>query len=130
MTGERINKTTEKYIRNAKRDGHEVICAVDIDTSYKNVEGVSGFLNPLLLIQRSPCEELAKLFMRGYLLAKGPLADHDEIHEDYMTAIEEVLPTLKDANEHIQSIKKRIEAERERDRETTRIDANKPKVRE
>lgn len=129
MTG-RTSKTTEKYIRNAKRDGHEVICAVDIDMSYKNVEGVSGFLNPILLIQRSPCEELAKLFMRGYLLAKGPLADEEEIFDDYVTAVEEVLPTLRDANEHIQSVKKRIEAERERVRELTRIDANKPKVRE
>lgn len=129
MTG-RMSKTTEKYIRNAKRDGCEVVCAVDIDMSYKNVEGVSGFLNPFLLIQRSPCEELAKLFMRGYLLAKGPLADLEEINEDYMTAVEEILPTLRDANEHVQSIKAGIEAERERVRELTRIDANKPKVRE
>ena len=129
MTG-RTSKTTDKYIRNAKRDGCEVVCAVDIDTSYKNVEGVSGFLNPFLLIQRSPCEELAKLFMRGYLLAKGPLADLEEISDDYMTAIEEILPTLKDANEHIQSIKARIEAEREKVREFNRIVANKPKVRE
>lgn len=129
MTG-RMSKTTEKYIRNAKRDGCEVVCAVDIDTSYKNVEGVSGFLNPFLLIQRSPCEELAKLFMRGYLLAKGPLADLEEIHDDYMTAVEEILPTLRDANEHVQSIRKRIEAEREKVREFNRIVANKPKVRE
>ena len=129
MTG-RTSKTTEKYIRNAKRDGHEVVCAVDIDMSYKNVEGVSGFLNPFLLIQRSPCEELAKLFMRGYLLAKGPLADHEEILDDYMTAVEEILPTLRDANEHVQNIRKRIEVEREKVRELTRIAANKPKVRE
>lgn len=129
MTG-RMSKTTEKYIRNAKRDGHEVVCAVDIDMSYKNVEGISGFLNPFLLIQRSPCEELAKLFMRGYLLAKGPLADHEEILDDYMTAVEEILPTLRGANEYVQSTKKRIEAEREKVRELTRIAANKPKVRE
>lgn len=129
MTG-KTSKTTEKYIRNAKRDGHEVICAVDIDLSYKNVEGVSGFLNPILLLQRSPCEELAKLFMRGYLLAKGPLVDDEEVFDDYVTALDDVLPTLKDANEHIQSIKKRIEDEKERVRELTRIDANKPKVRE
>lgn len=129
MTG-KTSKTTEKYIRNAKRDGHEVICAVDIDLSYKNVEGVSGFLNPILLLQRSPCEELAKLFMRGYLLAKGPLVDDEEVFDDYVTALEDVLPILKDANEYIQSTKKRIEDEKERVRELTRIDANKPKVRE
>lgn len=130
MTGPlEISADMKKYIRNAKRNDKTVLCAIDVDRSYSNLEGYSIFLNVPEILFSDPSDDLAKQFLRGYILCKGKGLREEDVLDD----LEEVL-TLETANvikwgRKVLSRHDDILSRQERDRELNRQNRGKPRVR-
>ena len=124
------SRAMTRYVRNAKANRTNVLCAIDMEMEGGNQCKVSSYLEHLALIKYGG-RDIARLFMNGYFLAMlGVTRDLSEleelIYEDLYDAVKELGPQiLKDANVILEHQKK-VESERDYNREITRRDANKP----
>lgn len=127
---EEISKDMKKYIRTAKQNGKTVLCAIDVDKTYSNLEGYSIFLNVPELLFNDPSDDLAKQFLRGYVLSKGRSITEAEVLEDLETVLrEETANVIRWGGKVIERHAK-LKADAEWSREYNRRFNSKPKVKE
>lgn len=130
MTGPlEISADMKKYIRNAKKNDKTVICAIDVDRTYSNLEGYSIFLNVPELLFNDPSDDLAKQFLRGYILSKGKGLSETEVLEDLEMVLKEETANVIRWGSKALSRHHDIMSRQERDRELNRQERGKPKVR-
>lgn len=130
MTPLEISKDMKKYIRTAKQNDKTVLCAVDVDKSYSNLEGYSIFLNVPELLLSEPSDDLAKQFLRGYILCKGRTISEKEILADVEEVVTQETANVLEWGKKVIERHARMKADAEWPRELNRRDNSKPKVKE
>lgn len=126
---EDISKDLKKYIRSAKLNGRTVLCAIDVDRTYSNLEGYSIYLNVPELLFNDPSDDLAKQFLRGYILSKGRSLSETEVLEDLETVVKEETANVIKWGSKVLSRHQDIMSRQERDKELNRQERGKPKVK-
>lgn len=130
--GRYISDPAKRYLRNARAKGFDVLCAVDIDTRYKNAGRISCVMDHMRLL-RYGSRDVGLCFLAAYLSCiKIPRdLDRDELTEmfwqDLLDAMVMTTPNLKENVDRMEARRQELEENYDRDRELTRRDANKPK---